>query len=235
MDNIPRVQVSSTVKWKNPFANRGGEGFVLRHNSLAPSSGRVLPVKEPTLRSVAGGGNERFYWGTIGTWRLKWGQDQDRLDLDYDNNAWVYRWMEHESERERHDTRKRGVCEDGRRSGRVRGTERDRKPPGTSLGTGAMSHLSYYSHSPRPDLRQTNNLSPTAATVATSLLPFSVLLSTIPPPPSLFHLALMGFVLVACACIYICMYIQHPPPQAPNRSLLQRHEPRVPAIYVNVN
>lgn len=42
-----------------------------------------------------------------------------------------------------------------------------RKPPGTSLGTGAMSHLSYYSHSPRPDLRQTNNLSPTAATVAT--------------------------------------------------------------------
>lgn len=100
MDNIPRVQVSSTVKWKNPFANRGGEGFVLRHNSLAPSSGRVLPVKEPTLCSVAGGGNERFYWGTIGTWRLKWGQDQDRLDLDYDNNAWVYR-MEHESERER--------------------------------------------------------------------------------------------------------------------------------------
>lgn len=42
-----------------------------------------------------------------------------------------------------------------------------RKPPGTSLGTGAMSHLSYYSHSPQPDLRQTNNLSPTAATVAT--------------------------------------------------------------------
>lgn len=52
MDNIPRVQVSSTVKWKNPFAIRGGEGFVLRHNSLAPSSGRVLPVKEPTLRLV---------------------------------------------------------------------------------------------------------------------------------------------------------------------------------------
>ena len=40
-----------------------------------------------------------------------------------------------------------------------------RELPGTSLGTGAMSHLSYYSHSPRPDLRQTNNLSPTAATV----------------------------------------------------------------------
>lgn len=71
----------------------------------------------------------------------------------------------------------RGVCEGGRRSSRIRRTERDRKPPGTSLGTGAMSHLSYYSHSPRPDLRQTNNLSPTAATVATSLLPFSVLLS----------------------------------------------------------
>lgn len=152
--------------------------------------------------------------------------------------------MEHERKKEREGggegergtmKQKGSVCEDGRRSSRVRRTERDRKPPGTSLGTGAMSHLSYYSHSPRPDLRQTNNLSPTAATVATSLLPFSVLLSAIPSPPSLFHLALMG----SCwSCIYICVYAytpQHPPPQAPNRSLLQRHEPRVPAIYVNVN
>lgn len=119
--------------------------------------------------------------------------------------------MEHERKKERERgggergtmKQKGSVCEDGRRSSRVRRTERDRKPPGTSLGTGAMSHLSYYSHSPRPDLRQTNNLSPTAATVATSLLPFSVLLSAIPSPPSLFHLALMGFVLVVY--IYMCV------------------------------
>lgn len=108
---------------------------------------------------------------------------------------------ERERKKERHDEAKGNVW----RSSRVRRTERDRKPPGTSLGTGAMSHLSYYSHSPQPDLRQTNNLSPTAATVATSLLPFSVLLSARPLPPSLFHLALMGFVLVACACV--CVYV----------------------------
>lgn len=107
------------------------------------------------------------------------GEDKPRrcLDLDYDNNAVVEANRPDEREQTPYDEERQSRAKGSvyrTRTHQASGRERDETRLARVSSTGAMSHLSYYSHSLRPDLRQTNNLSPTAATVATSLFLFSL-------------------------------------------------------------